>query len=191
VEVDRSDLVVGYIGQTATKTSEVIDSALGGVLFIDEAYTLTAHKDGKDFGQEAVDTLLKRMEDDRDDLIVIVAGYTELMQEFIESNPGLESRFNKYIFFQDYTGEELYEIFLSMCKRQEYEPDDKAKKYVKEYLVDKALNHDENFANAREVRNYMERCISRQATRIVTLNKVNADTLRTFTIEDVTEESEE
>ena len=161
------------------------------MLFIDEAYTLTAHKDGKDFGQEAVDTLLKRMEDDRDDLIVIVAGYTELMQEFIESNPGLESRFNKYIFFQDYTGEELYEIFLSMCKRQEYEPDDKAKKYVREYLIDKALHHDDNFANAREVRNYMERCISRQATRIVTLTDVNADTLRTFTIEDVTEESAE
>ena len=187
VEVDRSNLVVGYIGQTAIKTSEVIDSALGGVLFIDEAYTLTAHKDGKDFGQEAVDTLLKRMEDDRDDLIVIVAGYTELMEEFINSNPGLESRFNKYIFFKDYTGAELYQIFLSMCKKQEYEPDNKAKKYVKEYLERRAESHEENFANAREVRNYMERCISRQATRIVSLKDVNADTLRTFTLEDVTE----
>lgn len=190
VEVDRSNLVVGYIGQTAIKTSEVIDSALGGVLFIDEAYTLTAHKDGKDFGQEAVDTLLKRMEDDRDDLIVIVAGYTELMEEFINSNPGLESRFNKYIFFKDYTGAELYQIFLSMCKKQEYEPDDEAKKYVKEYLESRAESHEENFANAREVRNYMERCISRQATRIVSLKDVNADTLRTFTLEDVTEAPE-
>ena len=191
VEADRSNLVVGYIGQTATKTSEVIDSALGGVLFIDEAYTLTAHKDGKDFGQEAVDTLLKRMEDDRDDLIVIVAGYTDLMEEFIHSNPGLESRFNKYIFFKDYSGDELYQIFLSMCKRQEYEPDEQAKKYAKEFLTDRAQNHDENFANAREVRNYMERCIARQATRIVTLKDVNAETLRTFTLEDVMENSEE
>ena len=191
VEVDRSNLVVGYIGQTAAKTSEVIDSALGGVLFIDEAYTLTANKDGKDFGQEAVDTLLKRMEDDRDDLIVIVAGYTELMEEFIKSNPGLESRFNKYIFFKDYTGEELYQIFLSMCRKQEYEPDRAAKKYVKNYLIDKALHHDDNFANAREVRNYMERCISRQATRIVSLKDVNADTLRTFTLKDVTEKQEQ
>ena len=188
VEVDRSDLVVGYIGQTATKTSEIIDSALGGVLFIDEAYTLTANKDGKDFGQEAVDTLLKRMEDDRDDLIVIVAGYTDLMEEFVNSNPGLESRFNKYIFFKDYSGEELYEIFLSMCERQEYDPDKKAKKDVKEYLTYKALHHDENFANAREVRNYIERCISRQASRVVSLEKNTPETLRTFTIEDVKED---
>ncbi|SEF66213.1 ATPase family associated with various cellular activities (AAA) [Eubacterium ruminantium] len=191
VEADRSSLVVGYIGQTATKTSEVIDSALGGVLFIDEAYTLTANKDGKDFGQEAVDTLLKRMEDDRDDLIVIVAGYTDLMEEFVKSNPGLESRFNKYIFFKDYSGDELYEIFISMCKRQEYEPNEEARKYAKEYLTDRALHHDENFANAREVRNYLERCISRQATRIVTLKNVDADTLRLFTLEDVMEPSED
>lgn len=187
VEVDRSDLVVGYIGQTATKTSKVIDEALDGVLFIDEAYTLTNTGDEKDFGQEAVDTLLKRMEDNRDRLIVIVAGYTDPMDEFINSNPGLRSRFNKYIFFQDYTGKELYEIFLQMCEKQEYTPDAEAKKYVKAYLTKRAKAHEENFANAREVRNYIERSIERQASRIVSLGDVDDATLRTFTVEDVTE----
>ncbi len=188
VEVDRSDLVVGYIGQTATKTAKVIDSALGGVLFIDEAYTLTNTGDDKDFGQEAVDTLLKRMEDERDNLIVIVAGYTDPMDEFVNSNPGLKSRFNKYIFFQDYTGDELYKIFLQMCEKQEYIPSRSAKTYVKKYLTERAMKHEENFANAREVRNYIERCIERQANRIVGLEDVNDDSLREFALQDVKED---
>lgn len=188
VEVDRSNLVEGYIGQTATKTKEVVESALGGVLFIDEAYTLTAGKDGKDFGQEAVDTLLKMMEDNRDNLIVIVAGYTELMEEFVNSNPGLRSRFNKYILFKDYTGEQLFEIFMSMCAKQDYIPNEPGKKYVKEYLEDKANNHDENFANAREVRNYIERAIARQASRIVELDNVSDKQLKTLTKSDLTDE---
>ncbi len=187
VEVDRSNLVEGYVGQTAIKTKEVVESALGGVLFIDEAYTLTAGKDGKDFGQEAVDTLLKMMEDNRDNLVVIVAGYTDLMEEFVNSNPGLKSRFNKYIMFEDYSGEELYEIFTSMCKKQDYMPNEPGKKYVKEYLAEKAENHDENFANAREVRNYIERSIARQATRIVELDEVSDKQLRTLTKADLTE----
>ncbi len=187
VEVDRSGLVEGYVGQTAIKTKEVVESALGGVLFIDEAYTLTSGKDGKDFGQEAVDTLLKLMEDNRDNLIVIVAGYTELMQEFVDSNPGLRSRFNKYIFFEDYTGDQLFDIFMNMCKKQEYMPNDAGKKYVKEYLDNKAAHHDENFANAREVRNYLERSISRQASRIVTLKNVSDTQLKTLTKADLTE----
>ena len=127
VEVDRGGLVVGYIGQTAIKTSEVIESALGGILFIDEAYTLTAGKGENDFGQEAVDTLLKAMEDHRDDFIVIVAGYPDLMEQFLSSNPGLRSRFNKFITFEDYTGDELMSIFESMCSKQEYKLDDAAR----------------------------------------------------------------
>ena len=110
VEVDRGGLVAGYIGQTAIKTQEVIDKAMGGVLFIDEAYSLTHGKGETDFGQEAVDTILKAMEDNRDDFVVIVAGYPDLMEEFISSNPGLKSRFNQYINFSDYTAEELYEL---------------------------------------------------------------------------------
>ncbi len=188
VEVDRSDLVVGYIGQTAAKTAEVIDSAIGGILFIDEAYTLTAGKDEKDFGKEALDTLLKRMEDNRDNLIVIVAGYTELMEEFVNSNPGLKSRFNKNIFFKDYTGEELYKIFESMCKKQEYQPDEEAAAYIQHYLCTRAKAHEENFANAREVRNFIERCIERQATRIVKEKEVSDDQLKTLTMADCLEE---
>ncbi len=187
VEVDRSGLVAGYVGQTATQTAEVVESAIGGILFIDEAYTLIKGGDEKDFGQEAVDTLLKLMEDNRDDLIVIVAGYTDKMEEFVNSNPGLKSRFNKYIFFNDYSGSELTEIFNNMAKKQEYDTDKEAAAYVEDYLTKKAKAHEENFANAREARNYLERCIERQATRIVEIADISDDDLRTLTIEDVSE----
>lgn len=185
VEVDRSNLVVGYVGQTATKTAQVIDDALGGVLFIDEAYTLTAKKGENDFGQEAVDTLLKAMEDHRDDLIVIVAGYPDLMEEFLNSNPGLRSRFNKYIFFADYTTEELIKILELNCKKQQYKMTRAAKNAATKYFDQKVHEHSENFANAREVRNFMERAIAHQASRIVTLgDNVADDVLITFEKED-------
>lgn len=187
IEVDRSGLVVGYIGQTAVKTGEVIEQALGGILFIDEAYTLTSGKGNGDFGQEAVDTILKAMEDNRDDLVVIAAGYPDLMEDFLNSNPGLRSRFNKFIFFQDYSGEELYEIFEGMCNKQEYRLDDEARKYAVSYWKDRAVNHDKDFANAREVRNFMEHAISRQATRIVSLSDITKKDLEILTIDDLKE----
>ncbi len=167
VEVDRSGLVCGYIGQTATKVAEVVEEALGGILFVDEAYTLTSNKGEGDFGQEAVDTLLKAMEDHRDDLIVIVAGYTGLMQEFLDSNPGLRSRFNKFIYFEDYTAEEEYEILLSMCAKQDYKLSEDAKIAAKSYFEKLCGDKPESYANARDVRNYLERAISNQATRLV------------------------
>lgn len=185
VEVDRSNLVVGYVGQTATKTAQVIDEALGGVLFIDEAYTLTAKKGENDFGQEAVDTLLKAMEDHRDDLIVIVAGYPDLMEEFLNSNPGLRSRFNKYIFFADYTPEELIKILELNCKKQQYKMTRAAKNAARKYFEARVHEHSDNFANAREVRNFMERAIAHQASRIVKLGEnVDDEVLITFEKED-------
>lgn len=187
IEVDRSNLVAGYIGQTAVQTAEIVESAIGGILFIDEAYTLVKGGDEKDFGQEAIDTLLKMMEDNRDDLIVIVAGYTDKMEEFVNSNPGLKSRFNKYIFFNDYSGKELTKIYNSMAKKQEYVPDKEAAKCIEEYLTKRAKAHEENFANAREARNYLERCIERQATRIVEIEDISDDDLKTLRVEDVKE----
>ena len=187
VEVDRAGLVEGYVGQTAQKTAKVCDEAMGGVLFIDEAYTLT-NAEGEDFGQEAVDTLLKRMEDNRQDLIVIVAGYTDEMKTFVESNPGLKSRFNKFIEFPDYSGDELIKIFDLMCVSQDYVMDKDAENCVHEHLNKIAVDHGEHFANAREVRNYFERCVERQATRVVTETNIDANSLTTFKLPDVQED---
>jgi SpoVK/Ycf46/Vps4 family AAA+-type ATPase len=165
VEVDRSGLVGGYLGQTAIKVKEVIDKALGGVLFIDEAYSLTSN-DRDAYGREAVDTILKAMEDNRDNLIVIVAGYPEPMKKFINSNPGLESRFNKYINFEDYSPEELMEIFLLICKKSAYTISDEAKEKVYQILCTEYETRDQNFANARTARNLFERVIVQQANRL-------------------------
>lgn len=177
VEVDRGGLVGGYIGQTAAKTADVIDEAIGGILFIDEAYTLTVGKGDGDFGQEAVDTLLKAMEDNRDSLIVIVAGYPDRMEEFLSSNPGLRSRFSRFIEFEDYTPDELYDILLGMCKKQEYVLSGEAEEFVKEFLRRRCENKPDNFANARDVRNILERAITNQAARVIESKKSDYDTL--------------
>ncbi|MBP3719178.1 MAG: AAA family ATPase [Eubacterium sp.] len=189
IEVDRSGLVDHFAGGTALKTTNVINKAIGGILFIDEAYTLTHNKDSGDYGQEAIDTLLKRMEDDRDDFIVIVAGYTDEMTEFIESNPGLKSRFNKYIYFPDYNSGELMEIFKYMCKENDYILTQSAADVAEAYLRGMTEQKLENFANARLVRNYFERCVDRQATRIVQDENINEDDLITLLREDMVEDS--
>lgn len=180
VEVDRSGLVSGYVGQTATKTMEVIDQAMGGILFIDEAYALTVDKGENDFGKEAVDTLLKAMEDHRDELVVIVAGYEEPMNEFLKSNPGLRSRFNKFLFFEDYSPEELVAILEGMVKGKQYKLSDEAKEAAIEYFNKRVENKGEDFANAREVRNFLEKAITNHATRVVTLKKPSKKALSTL-----------
>ncbi len=184
IEVDRSGLVAGFVGQTALKTQEVIQSALGGVLFIDEAYAL-AQGGENDFGKEAIDTLLKAMEDHRDDLVVIVAGYTEPMDNFIGANPGLESRFNKYFHFPDYTGSELMRIFESMCAKNSYNLDAEAKAYAEEYFEQLYVNRDENFGNARDVRNCFEDMIVNQADRLSKLETPTKEQLMEVTKEDL------
>ena len=189
IEVDRSGLVDHFAGGTALKTTNVINRAIGGILFIDEAYTLTHNKDSGDYGQEAIDTLLKRMEDDRDDFIVIVAGYTNEMTEFTESNPGLKSGFNKYIYFPDYNSSELMEIFKYMCKNNDYILTQSAADVAEAYLRGMTEQKIDNFANARLVRNYFERCVDRQATRIIADENINDDDLITLLREDMLEET--
>ena len=185
IEVDRSGLVAGYIGQTATKTAEVIEKAKGGVLFIDEAYTLSSGKADNDFGQEAIDTLLKAMEDNREDLIVIVAGYDGLMDEFIHSNPGLESRFNRYLHFDDYSIDEMMAILDLQLKKGQYTLTEGARASIREYLVD-ANTGSIAFGNARGVRNIFERLLVAQANRLSTAADLTREALMSIVEEDVT-----
>lgn len=183
IETDRSGLVAGHVGQTALKTKEVIDSAIGGVLFIDEAYTL--HKESKnDFGQEAIETLLKAMEDHRDDLVVIVAGYPDLMMEFLRSNPGLSSRFNKFISFENYTPDQLVQILKSMATAQDYEIEQPALDWMKQKLDTLMENPPENFGNAREMRNQLEQAICAQAVRLISIDAFSEENLRVLKAED-------
>jgi Holliday junction resolvasome RuvABC ATP-dependent DNA helicase subunit len=189
VETDRSGLVAGYVGQTAIKTQKKIQEAMGGILFIDEAYMLN-QKD-ENFGQEAIDTILKAMEDHRDEFIVIVAGYTQLMKEFVESNPGLKSRFNKFFEFPDYTVDELQQIFELQCKKYQYKLTEEADKAVREEIIRLEAEKGENFANAREVRNLFEKIIANQASRVSALEDVDEETLSTIILEDLTDKFEE
>lgn len=183
VEVDRSGLVAGYVGQTALKTMEVVTKAMGGVLFIDEAYALT-NRGGTDFGQEAVDTLLKAMEDHREDLIIIVAGYTELMEAFVHSNPGLESRFNRFLFFPDYSVQEMMEIFEMRCQKSGYCLAQDAKELLRALLALLGLDT-KGFGNARGVRNLFERAVCAQANRLAQQENVTRDELMLLTAEDI------
>lgn len=185
VEVDRSDLVAGYVGQTAIKTKEVINKAKGGVLFIDEAYALKKG-DGNDFGQEAIDTLNKYMEDYRNDLVVIVAGYDQEMKSFINSNVGLRSRFKTFIKFDDYTGKELFNIFLILLKDNKYIPTDEASSMIRQYLY--SVDRTEFSGNARDVRNLFENIIKLQSRRLATIQNPSKTELLQITIADLPEE---
>ena len=183
VEVDRSGLVAGYVGQTATKTTKVIESALGGVLFIDEAYSLTG-KFENDFGAEAIDTLLKGMEDHRDDLIVIVAGYDGLMDDFIHSNPGLESRFNRFLHFDDYNVDEMMDILDLRLKKGQYVLEDAARVAARAY-IEAANTSSISFGNARGVRNIFEKILVEQANRLSAGTDITKEQLMTITEADI------
>ena len=182
VEVDRSGLVAGYVGQTAIKTQKVIEKAMGGVLFIDEAYALNGRSEN-DFGQEAIDTILKAMEDHRDDLVVIVAGYTDLMDRFIHSNPGLESRFNRFLLFDDYTTDEMVEIFRMQCKKGCYQLTEEAQPLIRDYIAEESA--DDSFGNARGVRNLFEHVLVAQNNRLAAMENVTREDLTVITADDV------
>lgn len=185
VETDRAGLVADYIGGTSKKVDEKVNAALDGVLFIDEAYALTPKDSSRDFGQEAVDTLLKRMEDYRQRLVVIAAGYTDEMLRFVESNPGLKSRFNRYFYFKDYTPDELVAIFNKMCRDSHFHPTDAANDKLKSLLIGLYEQRDRTFGNARLVRNLFEKAIERQANRLAVINTLTDDILTTILPEDI------
>jgi SpoVK/Ycf46/Vps4 family AAA+-type ATPase len=185
VEVDRSGLVAGYMGQTALKVKEVLDRAKGGVLFIDEAYSLTNESTQSDYGREAIDTLIKYMEDHRTDLIVIVAGYNEQMRTFINSNPGLKSRFNRFIVFEDYSPHELFEILKSMTEKAHYVYSENAIVYLKKFFLSIYQTDRERYGNGRGVRNLFEKIITVHANRMANLEVPSNEALSVIIAEDV------
>jgi SpoVK/Ycf46/Vps4 family AAA+-type ATPase len=182
VEADRSQLVAGFVGQTAMKTRTVVEQALGGLLLIDEAYAL-ARGGENDFGREAIDTVVKLMEDHRDDLAVIAAGYTDEMATFISSNPGLRSRFTRTIEFPDYTDDELVEIFVRLGESNRYHPTDDAVARLREILA--AAPRDKGFGNARFIRNVFEAAVSNQASRLVAADEPSEEQLTTLIAADL------
>lgn len=183
VETDRSGLVAGYMGQTALKTAQVIKKAKGGVLFIDEAYSLSSEDSSNDYGKEAIDTLVKGMEDYRDDLVVIVAGYVDEMKKFIDMNPGLRSRFNKYINFANYSAEEMLDIFKKQCDKAQFILLGDAEQVALDYF--KKNQDDPTFGNARGVRNFFDRIAMTQATRILSMTSPSETEFRTITKDDI------
>lgn len=180
VEVSRTDLIAGYQGQTALKVKKVIEKAKGGVLFIDEAYSITENDHSDSYGRECLTELTKALEDYRDDLVVIVAGYTEPMKKFFESNPGLKSRFNTFIEFEDYSAYELGEILENMCSLNDYELSDDARKQLQEYFINKVETKEDNFANGRMVRNLFDDLVMNHARRVIKLDAPNKSDLRTI-----------
>jgi stage V sporulation protein K len=185
VETDRSGLVAGYVGQTALKVQEIVNKALGGILFIDEAYSLFSGKGSQDYGEEAINTLLKLMEDNRDDLIVIAAGYPDKMNEFIESNPGLKSRFNKYIFFPDYGPDELFSIFKKMSLDHQLHFSDQVEYVAKQGFTKIFEKRTPHFGNGRDVRNIFEHTLSNQANRLVEVDNLSDSELNEIKIDDL------
>jgi len=176
VETDRSGLVAGYVGQTALKTDEIIKKAIGGVLFIDEAYSL-ASGGLNDFGNEAIEVLLKRMEDNRNNLVVVVAGYDEEMEIFIQSNPGLQSRFNRYFKFKHLEADALMSIFKLNATKVDFVLTSDAEEKLAEIIERLCENRTREFGNARTIRNLFEKIIEQQANRISKLNTLDKDTL--------------
>lgn len=189
-ETDREGLIAGYVGQTAIKTDKVVDESIGGVLFVDEAYSLNQNAMQSDYGAEAVNTILKRMEDNRDDLAVVVAGYTEPMQLFIESNPGLRSRFNRYFHFEHFKPQQLYAIFEASCKKLDFVLTEDAIDKLKETFELLYEKRDDGFGNARVVRNLFEKCVQNQANRVIQVKSITKDVLRGLTEEDIPEPKE-
>ena len=174
IETDRSGMVAGYMGQTAEKVNDVVKQAKGGILFIDEAYSLVSENEG-DFGQEAINTLLKLMEDNRDSLVVIVAGYTEEMKDIINSNPGLRSRFNKYIQFEDYSDDELLQIFKTYVDEQDYILEEDIDDVILTVIRQIRADEGDNFGNARSMRNFFEKVISNQANRLISVGALESE----------------
>jgi SpoVK/Ycf46/Vps4 family AAA+-type ATPase len=184
VETDRSGLVAGYVGQTAIKVKQVFESALQGILLIDEAHALARGQES-DFGREAIDMIVKLMEDHRDEVVLIVAGYPDEMAVFLDANPGLRSRFPKTIFFDDYTNEELLRIFEGMCNKANYKPTAEAKDQV--FACVASQPRDRGFGNARLVRNLFEAAVANQASRVVDLPNLSDEQLVTLEGDDIPE----
>ncbi|MEK4123453.1 AAA family ATPase [Lysinibacillus sp. FSL K6-0102] len=184
VETDRAGLVAGYVGQTALKVQEVVNKAKGGVLFIDEAYSLINDKQDA-FGKEAIDSLLKAMEDLRDDLVIIVAGYTELIEDFLQSNPGFKSRFNHFVQFDNFSTDELYDIFAMLCQTNDYQFGEAFAQHMKTQLRHMPIETIPNFSNGRYIRNLFEKLVTIQSNRLIQQATISREELMTFEEQDI------